>query len=1236
MTSQSSKRGSPRSVARNMAGTLAAVLLLCACFCVPGMAHASTSSTKPVANSGAAELNNLGTALANQQLLDRAAEKFAAAYRLDPKMATAEVNQGTALFYQTQYTEAEKVLLDAATKVPQDPHVWYVLGLLYRSTWKNQKAVECFQRVLAIDPTDADTHYFLASSYTDLHELGPAIAEYKAALARDPLCVSAEFGLARALQLAGNPAAARGHFARFQQLTKDKVSSPLSHTYGDEGPLSKVQEVLPKGPAIAPMVPITFTPLPVTELGAATAISANSTQLGGGACILRPEAGGPMDLIVMGNGPHAVRVYRNPGNGRFAEVPAAEMGLDEGGSGVACAVGDFDDDGLPDLAVAFTDRVVLFRNLGHGTFADVTSKVGIRQLNRPAGLTFVDYDHDGDLDLFITGQPKAEQPRSGQSGKVQAGKGDAGPVATSNVLWRNNGNQTFTNWTAQAGLGGAGVTVSATLSDLNNDDAVDLLVTGAGAAPTFYANRREGPFDVSPLYTHADLPPTVGVYVFDFNKDGWMDVALTHAGAPGVTLWRNVGGKHFERVLLPIKGATRGWGVTAVDIDNDGWIDLAVLIETARGPELRVLRNLGPKGFEDVTARLGLDKIKLENPRSLIAADVDGDGDADLIATQLDGPPVVLRNDGGNRNHSLRIALQGLADNKMAIGTKVEVFSDGNWQKWEVAGAAGLLGQGPDEILAGLGSTDHVDIVRLRWPTGVPQDEISVGTKKSVSFVELDRRGSSCPTLFAWDGQKYRFVDDVIGAAVIGHWVSPTSTNTPDPDEWTKVDGRLLRERNGFFSLRFGEPMEEVNYLDQVRLVAVDHPVGTEVYPNERFLSELPFARQKTIVSAAAHPPAGAWDDHGRDVLDLLRYRDNKYLIDFTNLRYAGFANMHTLTLDLGPWTPQDPLRLFLHGYIEYFSASSMYAAWQAGLKPVPPYVEAQMPDGAWERVLDDMGFPAGLPRTIVVDLTGKLPPGARRIRITTNLQIYWDQVLVDNGPDLPHRLLQTELPLASAQLAFRGYPQQIEGKKPGDALTYDYDHNSQTGPFLRARGNYTRYGDVTPLLQKIDDRFVIFGTGEDMDLEFSAAPLPPLRNGWTRDYFFYANGFVKDMDFYEASPYTVAAMPFHGMSTYPYPATEHPAIGPSQMQYELEWNGRFESQAGAHHYRFHYIPRVMLPLTVPPQPVTQPQPAQPQGTQSKSTSRNSATPAGADADAATGNSGGTNAASVVGSKAGQ
>jgi hypothetical protein len=810
-----------------------------------------------------------------------------------------------------------------------------------------------------------------------------------------------------------------------------------------------------------------------------------------------------------------------------------------------------------------SDRVLLFRNIGAGKFADVTRAARIVPMNRPSGLIFVDYDHDGDLDLFITGE--------GNNG------------AKPNVLWRNNGDKTFTEWTQQAGLGGEGSTTASVLTDLNNDRAVDLITTGSASAPTFFANPRDGAFRPAPLFAETGLTSTTGVIVLDFNKDGWMDVALTHSGAPGVTLWKNIDGKRFERVALPPLNATRGWSVVAIDFDNDGWLDLAVVVETANRSKLKMLRNVGPEGFVDVTEQLKLDDAKLQLPRSLLAADLNGDGAVDLVVTQASGATVALINKGGGRNHSLKVSLKGLADNKSALGTKVEVFANGLWQKWEVTST--------QDIVAGLGGEDKADLLRLLWPTGVPQDEIDIPASKKMAVTELDRRGSSCPTLFAWDGSKFGFISDVIGAGVMGHWISPVERNTPDPDEWIKIDGAQLKAHEGKFSLRFGEPMEEVNFVDQVRLVAVDHPKRTSAYPNERFLSEIPFAPTKTILSRAAHAPAGAWDDHGNDVLPLLRSADHIYVKDFTNLPYAGFANLHTLTLDLGTWTPNKPLLLLLHGFIEYFSANSMYAAWQAGLEPVAPYVEAQQADGSWQRVIDDMGFPAGLPRTIVVDLTGKLPPGTRRMCLVTNLQIYWDQALVDNettsGSAMSNPMLrQTELPLMKASLAFRGYPKQTDRATSGD-LEYDYRQMSRTGPFIPQQGTYTHYGVVTPLLGKVDDEYVIFGTGEDIDLEFSAAAQPKLPAGWVRDYFFYANGFVKDMDFYEALPFTVDTMPFHGMSSYPYSAKEHYPNDAKHIAYRLEWNDRFESGVAPRRYDFRYT---STPSTPNPDEVRTPQ----------------------------------------------
>ena len=252
------------------------------------------------------------------------------------------------------------------------------------------------------------------------------------------------------------------------------------------------------------------------------------------------------------------------------------------------------------------------------------------------------------------------------------------------------------------------------------------------------------------------------------------------------------------------------------------------------------------------------------------------------------------------------------------------------------------------------------------------------------------------------------------------------------------MDGADVAPVNGKVSVRFMEPMEEVNYIDQLRLVAVDHPDNVEVNPDERFLDDPPFASGRVVASADARLPAGAWDGEGRDVLDPLSRRDHKFASGFTALPpYDGFANLHALTLDLGDVKPNAPLRLLMTGYVNYFSATSLYAAWQAGVKEISPYVEAQLPDGTWKRIPGDAGFPAGLERTIVVDLTGKLPAGTRRIRLMTNLQIYWDQVLIDQSANAEART--TEMPLSLATLHFRGYPKQIEGASPGD-LDYDYN----------------------------------------------------------------------------------------------------------------------------------------------------------------------------------------------------
>ena len=1128
---------------------LHSVLLLCLAASASALAAAAADH-----NAEAIRLNNNGVALMNQQQTERAEAAFAQAFAKDKTLAEAALNDGIALLYLQKLAEAQASLKQAIALAPGNPRTWYNLGLVQRAANDLPAAEQSFQRAAELDPRDADSLYFEGICLQDQKQFGPAIAAFTKALDENPQHASSEFGLARALQRSGHADEAKAHFERFQHLTITKLSPALGLSYGDQGRFSTAVPVNEQARPNHAMIPIHFSEQALVPSSSGAVAAASS----GGACMMDVDGDGIYDLVLMQSGPSAIRVLRNHGDGSFEPFVADKAGLTMSGRAVSCAVGDFDGDGLSDLAVAMDDRLALFRNLGHGRFEDVTQASGIMPRNHPEGITFVDYDHDGDLDLFVTGSPLK-------------------PGSTPNVLWRNNGDRTFTEWTEQTGLGGAGHTKAVTLSDVNNDRAVDLIVTEDGAAPMIYLNPREGRFKGQPLVTAGGLSDSTGIATLDFDKDGWMDLLVTQSTAPGLSLWRNKDGKSFARVALPIQDATRAWGVTAMDVDNDGWIDVAAIVESSHGAEVRIFRNMGDGSFEDVSKALGLDRITLHDPRALITMDVDGDGDADLIVTSASGEPVWLRNDGGNRNHSVRLKLTGFADNKTAIGAKVEAYSSNNHQKWEIAGASGYLSQGPPEVLVGLGDTEGIDLLRLLWPTGVPQDEINVARKPVVEYTEADRRGSSCPVLFAWDGKHYALVTDTIGAAVVGHWFTPWRRNIPDPDEWIKVQGSQLVEANGRLSLRFAEPMEEVNYIDQLRLRAIDHPEGMEVYPDERFLDEPPFASGGVVVSSASRLPAGAWDNEGHDVLDLLTARDHRFVSDFTKLPYDGFANLHSLELELSPAQSSNPLRLLLTGYVEYFSATSLYSASQAGITPISPYVEAQLPDGSWRRINKEMGFPAGLERSIVVDLSGKLPAGSHRIRIVTNLQIYWDQILIDDTPDDKPTIHETEIPLASAALSFHGYPRQIEGASPGD-LTYNYDEVSLTGPFQRQRGSYTRFGDVTPLLTGIDNQFAIFGSGEEIAAEFDATTLPPLPPHWKRDYFFYANGYVKDMDFYDASPFTVSQLPFHEMSAYPYPQSESYPADRKLMEYQLNWNDRFDSGESAHSFRFDYQLRPSTP----------------------------------------------------------
>jgi hypothetical protein len=522
---------------------------------------------------------------------------------------------------------------------------------------------------------------------------------------------------------------------------------------------------------------------------------------------------------------------------------------------------------------------------------------------------------------------------------------------------------------------------------------------------------------------------------------------------------------------------------------------------------LHLLRNLGNGKFEEVTARTGL---KAPAARAIVAGDFDDDGDTDLVIIPTSGAPVALRNDGGNRHGSVKVRLDGLKDNRSGIGTKVEMRAGRAAHKVEISGGSGIS-QSSTEVIFGLGAAKSADYVRMLWPTGVWQDELP-GAAVRLAYKEIDRKGGSCPILYAWDGRRFRFLSDILGAGVIGEWVSPGVYNESDPDEYLVAEG--VQPRGGRYLFRLASQMEEVTYFDAARLLVVDHPEEVMVMPNEVFMP--------------GGPPFKLWKLRAARAVPVQQP-------EVRRTRYMGFAAPHSTTLDLRGSEHADAL--LLYGWTEYFDSKSNYAAYHAGLRPEFPKLEVSDGRGGWRTAREYVGFPAGLPKWMVVDIAGLR---ASALRITTNMEVYWQRAVAGrHDPAAPARI--TELAPSRAELRFLGYPRET-ARRPE---AYDYHRASPRGPYAIHAGAYTRYGDVTELLQAGDDRYAVMASGDEVALEFDARRLPALPAGWKRTVIFKGVGYEKGMDFLNPHPHTVTPLPLR--------AGESAAV----LDYRLRYNIR-------------------------------------------------------------------------------
>ena len=1147
---------------------LAAAVAVAAVVASSALRQGAASPQSPAgaaAREEAYRANNLGVALLEQFKHKEGADAFRRALALDPRLALARTNLAIALFNVPDLDAARKEAEAAAAASPDAPQPAYILGLIARQQNRVEDAVAAFNRVLKVDPRDVGAGVNLGQLYAQQRKYPEAVALFRTALEEEPYNGTALYNLGTALLRSGAREEGQRLMQQFQALRASGAATTVGTNYLEQGRYAEAvtstgaeHGLVDKSVPEVSFADATAGAFPAAKEAAATA--------DGRLLLFDYDSDGDLDLFAAAG---ARKLFRNDG-GKFADV-TAQSGL-AGGSAAdstrAAVAGDFDNDERPDLLTSGTDGLALYRNEGGGRFKDVTTaaRVPARQTTAFAA-AFVDTDHDGDLDIFIPG------------GQLHGGPY---PLEARTLLLRNNGDGTFADVTAASKLGPVRGRVRAVVpTDYDNRRDVDLLVVGTDGPPALWKNLRDGTFRDVAAEVGLDLKGRLsGVAAGDVNKDGFTDFYFGRADGPGEFALSDGKGR-FNRTAVPVSQSGRNPAAQFIDYDNDGLLDLLTLAPNQEGNALRVLRNTGD-GWADVSekASRGLFPAATEDTPlqvSMESGDVDADGDVDLLvgSSRLGktGGVTYARNDGGNRNRSLRVGLAGKVSNRGGVGAKVEVRAGSLRQKIESYSASPA--PAPSDVVFGLGQRAAADAVRILWPSGVVQAETqSAGAAKAVAGVapgalkvtELDRKPSSCPFLYAWDGERFRFITDFMGAGETGAWAGPGRYNTPDPDEYVRIGGEQLKEREGRYELRVTNELEEALFFDRLQLVAVAHPSGLEVYPDEGLRDAPP--RFRLYASRAARPPRDATDDHGRDVLGRVTRLDRQYPDGFRLLPIRGYAEPHTLTLDLGEDVGKGEGRevkderdarrtlLLLTGWTDYAWSSDNVAASQSGLGLKFPSLEVRDREGKWRTVVENIGIPVGRPQTLVVDLTGKFLSASREVRIVTNMRVYWDRILVDGrgGAEFPARL--TRLDPVSAELRWRGFSAEVrpDGREP---LSYDYARVSLDSPWLAFPGRYTREGDVRALLKRTDDVFVVSRAGDEISLSFDARALPALPAGWTRTFLLYADGFSKEMNIHSASPDQLAPLPFHGMKAYPFDAPGARRSQPDRGDYVERYNTR-------------------------------------------------------------------------------
>ena len=782
---------------------------------------------------------------------------------------------------------------------------------------------------------------------------------------------------------------------------------------------------------------------------------------------------------------------------------------------------DFNYDFKSDLVLAGAGGVRLLKQEKPDKFIDVSAQTKLTSsiLNATyAGAWPADIDLDGDLDIVL------------------------GAETVQPTVLRNNGDGSFAEIHPFVGVSGLRDFVWADIDGDGDPDAALIDDKDGNVLEDrlrIFSNERSGQFKERNL--PLGLPALSAISVGDLNSDGILDLVGLQVDGAIIRISDKDEGQNWDTSQIASLDNNslylgRDYFLDVIDLDNNGSNDL--LLTFGKNPsgknapgaigwlsdeenKFALLRNHNPPpGVKDADW-VGPDFV-------FQPADLNEDGRLDLIGLSNDGQPIQAINHGTKNYHWQAIrprAAQTTGDqriNSFGIGGEMEIRAGLLVQKQLVTGPI---------VHFGLGDQSGADVVRIVWPNGAVRAEFE--TKADQTILAEQRLKGSCPFLFAYNGKEMKFVKDAAPwGSAIGLRINTLGTARVEAtEEWYKIAGDELVPRDGFYDLRITAELWETYYYDQLALMTVDHPVGTDIFVDERFV--IPPAKLAITTVEKPRKLAHAVDDGGNDVTDIVSALDEKYLDNFGRGRYQGVSRDHYVEVDLGEDAPQSgPLWLIAKGWM-HPTDSSINVAISQGQEVRAQSLSMEVPDGkgGWVVARPNLGFPAGRKKICLFDLTDAFRPGTpRRVRLRTNLEVFWDSIEWATGlPDT--QLKTTRLNPATVDLHYRGYS-VIDKPNDSSPEVPNYNQFSASKQIWRDLiGYYTRFGDVRELLGKVDDRYVIMNAGDEMSLLFPEQAPPPA--GWVRDYVFIGDGWIKDGDYNSTFSKTVLPLPYHAKQEY-------------------------------------------------------------------------------------------------------